>query len=116
MTRKIQLFEDSEKKDSKDSLCNTDKDGFIKNKASQIRRRRYKAIVSITESEKIEHRAKRVIVQQKSLAKRSDAKKEADLKHRRETNREKAEVRTEEEWQERRDYANGWKAPERYTK
>ncbi|TGO35127.1 hypothetical protein BHYA_0169g00070 [Botrytis hyacinthi] len=67
----------------------------------------------MTENEKIEHRAKRVIVQQKSLAKRSGVEKEADLKDRREMNREKAKVRIEEEWQERRGYAKGWKAAER---
>ncbi|TGO56239.1 hypothetical protein BOTNAR_0227g00100 [Botryotinia narcissicola] len=55
----------------------------------------------MTESEKIAQRAKPI------------QKKEADLKHRREMNREKAKVRTEEEWQERGDYANGWKAAEK---
>ncbi|TGO74397.1 hypothetical protein BELL_0286g00050 [Botrytis elliptica] len=61
----MQPIGDSEKKDSKDILRKNGKCGIVENKETRIRRRRYKAMISMIESEKIAHRAKRVIVQQK---------------------------------------------------
>ncbi|TGO52184.1 hypothetical protein BCON_0146g00090 [Botryotinia convoluta] len=73
--------EDSEKKDSKDTVRSNGKGGVVKGKATKIRRRRYKPIASMTESQQVAWRAKRVISkkEKKSLAKRSEQKKEQDL-------------------------------------
>ncbi|KAF5873828.1 uncharacterized protein Bfra_005295, partial [Botrytis fragariae] len=93
---------------SKDTVRSNDKGGIIRNKAIEIRRRRYKPIASMSESEQVACKQKMLF-----LAKRSEEKKEGDLRYRRVMNREKAKIKTEEEWQERRDYANDWKAAER---